>query len=108
MAKQVQVLILDDLDGSEAHETVSFALDGVSYEIDLSVANASALRESLDPFVQAARKPGRSAPAKPARAVRAEPDMSGVRTWAREHGFEVSDRGRIPQTVLTAYQEAHR
>jgi len=47
--------ITDDIDGTEARTTVRFALDGVDYEIDLSEANAKALREALQPYVAAGR-----------------------------------------------------
>jgi len=47
MAQKVDVRFVDDLDGSEASGTVSFALDGRAYEIDLSEENAAKLRDSL-------------------------------------------------------------
>lgn len=108
MAKKVQVVLIDDLDGSEASETVKFGLDGVSYEIDLSEANAAALRNDLAKWVGSAERTGGRASrggGRPARAGRK--DVSAVRDWARENGFEVSDRGRISAEVQQAYDKAH-
>ena len=117
MAQKVDVKYVDDLDGSDAVGTVAFALDGKSYEIDLSDDNAARLRDSLSSFVAAARRSGSSArrgrgqrtategaPA-PARADREA--TAAIRTWARENGHEVSERGRIPKAVVEAYQSAH-
>ncbi|SHE74789.1 histone-like nucleoid-structuring protein Lsr2 [Streptoalloteichus hindustanus] len=113
MAQKVTVQLVDDLDGSEANETVEFALDGVTYQIDLSEANAEKLRKSLADFVGAARRaaggrrrsagrgPARPAPARPAAADREQ--NQAIREWARKRGMKVSDRGRIPADVLEAY-----
>jgi hypothetical protein len=120
VAKQTTVSFIDDLDGSEASGTVEFALDGRSYEIDLSDDNADRLRNALAPFVDAGRKAGgRSSgrgrgrgpstptpePEKPARSSREE--TAAIRQWAREHGHEISERGRIPKAVLEAYRAAN-
>ena len=116
MAQKVDVRFVDDLDGSEAAGTVSFALDGRTYEIDLSDGNASRLRDSLATFVAAARRTGTrrarsqrsstseasAAPARPSRE-----STAAIRTWARENGHEVSERGRIPKAVVEAYHSAH-
>ena len=117
MARQTTVSFVDDLDGSKASGTVEFALDGRSYEIDLSDQNAARLRGALEPFVDAARKAGgrssgrgrgskqRQEPeVKPARSNREE--TAAIRKWAREHGHEISERGRIPKSVLEAYRNA--
>ncbi|HEY3941328.1 MAG TPA: Lsr2 family protein [Acidimicrobiales bacterium] len=61
MAKTVFVKLTDDLDGSEADETVSFGLDGRSYEIDLATANAEKLRKALEPYIAKAARAGRAA-----------------------------------------------
>jgi hypothetical protein len=119
MAQQVNVKFVDDLDGSDAAGTVSFALDGRAYEIDLSDDNAAKLRDSLALFVAAARKSGGSA----AMGSRRAPKMTAssgpqpqpldreqtaaIRAWARQNGHQVSDRGRISKTVVDAFQAAH-
>lgn len=115
MAQKVQVILVDDIDSGEADETVSFALDGVSYEIDLSESNAQELREGLAHWVGHARRVGGrstarrvAAPKKNgAVAATARPDLSEVRAWAREAGYEVSDRGRVSGEVLKAFEDAH-
>lgn len=114
MAQKVQVLLLDDIDGNEAAETVSFALDGVSYEIDLNSDNARALRDSLSHWIGHARRVGgRAAPARGSAGrrngtVKAEgPSAHDLREWARANGFQVSERGRISEQIREAYAKAH-
>jgi hypothetical protein len=110
MARKVQIVLEDDIDGSAAEETVSFALDGVSYEIDLSAGNAGALRDALAPYVGAARKAGRraNASAKPARGRSGgSGGTAAVRAWAREQGLAVNERGRIPADIQAKYDAAH-
>jgi len=106
MAQRVQVLLVDDLDNSDADETVTFALDGVTYEIDLNEGNASKLRDAFAPWVGHARRSGgRKATARGAGARRK--DVSAVREWARKNGHDVSERGRIPATIQDAYDKAN-
>jgi hypothetical protein len=110
MAKRVQVILEDDLDGSPAAETVTFGLDGVNYEIDLSEDNAAALRDALAPWVGHANRVGGRKSATPAGPKsgrsRASRDLGAIRDWARKQGHQVSDRGRISEEVLTAYEQA--
>jgi hypothetical protein len=107
VAQQVNVVWVDDLDGSTAAETVTFGLEGRSYEIDLSTENAAKLREALAPFVGAGRRDkGQRRPATargPQRGTDRE-QSSALRQWARDNGMEVSDRGRISQAVIEAYE----
>ncbi|UGQ09195.1 Lsr2 family protein [Yinghuangia sp. ASG 101] len=112
MAQKVQILLVDDLDGGKADETVTFALDGVSYEIDLSEANAGELRTALAAYVQVARKTGGRAAGRrgargAAKSAGTGPDTSDVRKWAKENGYEVSERGRVPANIKEAYEKAH-
>ncbi len=114
MAQKIQVLLVDDLDGGEAEETVSFALDGTSYEIDLSAANAAGLRDALANYVGHARRANRGAARgavatrSPRSAVRADREQTqAIREWARNNGHAVSERGRIPASVVEAYNSAH-
>ncbi|MDQ1288794.1 MAG: hypothetical protein QG622_2360 [Actinomycetota bacterium] len=112
MAQKVQVILVDDVDGGEADETVSFALDGVSYEIDVSSANAEAIREALATWVEHARRVGGRSSARGRSGAKSRPasertDLSDVRAWARENGFQVSDRGRVSSEVRAAYEAAH-
>jgi hypothetical protein len=110
MAQKVQVVLVDDVDGGEAEESVSFSLDGTSYEIDLSKKNSKALREALAPWIGHARRvSGRGRPRSTGGRGRSSKraDLADVRSWAREAGYEVSDRGRISSDVMEAYDAAH-
>lgn len=112
MAQKVQVILVDDIDGGNASETVSFALDGVSYEIDLSEKNAADLRNAFASWVGQARRVGgrssarRSGQSRSSRGSGSGTDTSAVREWARQDGRQVSDRGRISAEVLAAYEAA--
>ena len=108
MAQKVQVILVDDIDGGEASETVSFALDGVSYEIDLSEKNAAGLRDALSSYVGHARRVGGRSSSRRQSGARAggSNDTAAVREWARQNGHQVSDRGRVPARVLEAYRAA--
>lgn len=109
------VSLVDDVDGSEATETVAFGIDGQSFEIDLSAANADALRSSLDPWLGKARRAG-AAPAThtaPTRLTTVLPPVGEsrnalIRAWAAETGHRAPARGRIPQSVVSAYDAANR
>ncbi len=123
MAQKVSVVLVDDIDESEATETVSFSLDGNAYEIDLNDEHAAELRDAFAPWVGAARRAGRSAA--PAKRAAGRPRSSGssgggaaasgsdrertqeIREWARKNGHTVSDRGRLSATVVEAYEAAH-
>lgn len=114
MAQKVQVVLSDDLDGGPADETVAFGLDGTGYEIDLSAKNAEALRNSFAEYVGHARRAGRSSGAGARRRapVAAAPrsssaDNAGVRSWAKENGYDVSERGRISAAIREAYEKAN-
>ncbi|GLY99862.1 Lsr2 family protein [Actinoplanes sp. NBRC 103695] len=111
MAKQVITLLTDDLDGGEADRTVEFGLDGVNYTIDLSEKNAGKLRKVLDPYLEKATRVGRGAPSGRigSRTAAAQPSRSSrdqnqaIREWAKKNGHEVSERGRIPSSVVEAF-----
>ncbi|WP_110208423.1 histone-like nucleoid-structuring protein Lsr2 [Nocardioides daejeonensis] len=107
MAQKVNIVLVDDIDGSEADETITFGLDGTSYEIDLNSANAEKLREALAPYVGHARKVGGGRRAGRRAATSSGPSAADVRDWARSNGYEVSDRGRVPAEVREAYNAAH-
>ena len=111
MAKKVQVLLVDDIDkSSPADETVSFSLDGVSYEIDLTSDNAAKLRDDLAVWIgHAERTGGRRSTGRSAGAGKGSgrKDVAAIRAWARENGLSVNDRGRISAEVQAAYDKAH-
>ncbi len=107
MAKEIRVYLKDDLDGSEASQTVEFSLFGATYTIDLSDANVARLEEALKPFIEKAervkgRRNSRGSASRGRKSGTAE-----IRAWARANGHEVSDRGRIPADVVAAYEAAN-
>jgi hypothetical protein len=104
VAQKVVVTLFDDIDGSEAAETIAFGLDGTSYEIDLNEANARHLRKVLEPYVEAGRKRSRSGRAY--RQTEVAPDPAAVRAWAQANRMEVPTRGRIPKKVYEAFAAA--
>jgi len=114
MAQQTQIILTDDIDGSKATQTVTFAFQGTSYEIDLNDEHASSIEESFAEWVNAARKTARGGAATAARSSSGSrgsgpkrADLDDVRAWARENGHQVSDRGRVASKVLEAYDAAH-
>jgi Lsr2 len=113
MAQKIQVLLVDDIDGGKADETVSFGLDGTAYEIDLSAKNATRLRDAFATYIGSARRvprggsriPSYPRPRGTARADREQ--TQAIRDWARNNGHAVSDRGRIPASIIEAYNAAN-
>lgn len=110
--KRIATEIVDDLDGTviEPAEggTVTFALDGANYEIDLSRANQQALRDALAPFIAQARSTGRRTSASPRKRSAGTSDTAVVREWAQRNGYTLGDRGRIPTEIRDAYAVAQR
>jgi hypothetical protein len=110
MAQRVNIVLEDDLDGSPADETVTFALDGVTYEIDLNDSNAAKLRDAMAPYIgHARRSTGRRSTGRgrTPSGTAAKRDLADVREWARRNGHQVSERGRISAEVQAAYDKAH-
>jgi Lsr2 len=115
MVKQVVTLLTDDLDGSEADRTVEIGLDRFNYTIDLSEKNAGKLRKALEPYISAGTRMGRGGvdrrsvrgrgPAPGGRTSRGQ--NQAIREWAGKNGYEVSERGRIPTSVVEAFEQAH-
>jgi hypothetical protein len=109
VAQKIQILFIDDLDGSAAESTVRFGLDGTEYEIDLNAGHAKNMRDALARYVDAARRIGGSA-RKPARGGSRRPigglNTTEVREWARAQGIEVKDRGRVPADLVVKFKAA--
>ena len=105
MAQMVTVVMTDDIDDTEAAETIAFRVDGTAYEIDLSKKNAAKMRQVLGRYIEHARRTtgGRRS----GRSQRERHRSSAVREWAKQQGIEVSERGRIPASVVSQYEEAH-
>ncbi|WP_051898586.1 histone-like nucleoid-structuring protein Lsr2 [Sciscionella sediminilitoris] len=101
------IQLVDDLDGTEAEETITFRIDSTTYEIDLSKPNAETFRHQIEPFITNARiikQSGRTTTLAKSNPVPSE-QTKAIRKWARNHGYSVSDRGRIPEAIL---EEFHR
>ncbi|WP_311245391.1 Lsr2 family protein [Microbacterium sp. WCS2018Hpa-23] len=118
MARRIVHQLVDDIDGTELDEgegeTVHFSLNGTAYEIDLTSEHADELRSALAPYIESGRKVtssaarstssrGTSVRKRPAR----NPEVAAIRAWARDNGHELSERGRIPQPIVDAYNDAH-
>jgi Lsr2 len=106
MAQKITVALEDDLDGGRADETMRFGLGGAEYEIDLSKKNATAFRKQFSPFIEHARKAGRGPRRRPGRIASSRERSGGIRAWAKAQGIAVSDRGRIPASVVEQYEAA--
>lgn len=124
--REVQIVIRDDFDGSPNAETVKFGWDGIEYEVDLSEVNRKEFAEVIQPYLDVARpadgkkkktKRDRATPPdSPVRAYQAlspeeivqrREDVQRVRAWAREHGYNVTGRSRVPNAIHDAYNAAH-
>jgi hypothetical protein len=107
MAQRAQIIFTDDLDGSEAARTATFAIQGVAYEVDLSKKNADKLARLLEPYIAAARKASAAPARRPAsRSGQADPAPADVRAWAKSEGIEVKDKGRVPAELIVKFQAA--
>ena len=106
MAQKITVELEDDLDGGPADETVRFRIGGSEYEIDLSKRNAKAFRKQLAPFVEHARKAGRGQRRRAGRTSASRQHSGDIRAWAKGQGIAVSERGRIPASVVEQYEAA--
>jgi hypothetical protein len=114
MAREVIEKLIDDLDGGDAAETVTFALDGATYEIDLSKKNAAALRSALQRYVKAARRTTtgsrstrrKATPSTNGSKATRDFDIVQLREWARTNKVAVPTRGRIPNSVVEQYKQA--
>ncbi len=108
MAKRVQVIHTDDIDGSEAAETIVFALDGINYSIDLSADNAKKLRDAFAPYIAAGERDRNSAARRSGSRRKATgTSATDIRAWAASQGMQVSARGRVSAEVREAYERAH-
>jgi hypothetical protein len=112
VAQKITTLFIDDIDGGAAEGTVRFALDGTEYEIDLNATHSEELRSALGKYVNHARKVGgttRRAGRVAGRTGRGTPsavNTTEIRTWARENGFDIKDRGRVPADLVAKWQAA--
>lgn len=107
MARTTVIVIEDDIDGGPATEQLTFSLDGSEYAIDLNESNARQLRDLLDPYVAAGRRTGGRHRRLSPSPMRAPEELQKIREWARSNGQSVSDRGRVPSSILEAYALAN-
>ena len=112
MAQKITTLFIDDIDGGAAEGTVRFALDGTEYEIDLNAKHSEELRSALGRYVSharkvggAARRAGRAA-GRAGRGAGSTVNTTEIRNWARENGYDIKDRGRVPADLVAKYQAA--
>lgn len=108
MATKIAVALEDDLDGGVADETVRFRVGGVEYEIDLNKKNAQTFRTGVAPFIEHARKAGRGSRRAAGRPSSARERSGDIRAWAKAAGIAISDRGRIPASIVEQYEAATR
>jgi hypothetical protein len=110
MAQKIQTLFIDDIDGGEAEGTVRFAIDGAEYEIDLSAKHSEELRDTLKNYIAHARKISGTARRGSTRASRKPGaiDTVAARAWARENGYDIKERGRVPADLVAKYRQATR
>jgi len=108
MAQKIQTLFIDDIDGGEAEGTVRFGLDGTDYEIDLSARHDQELRSTLTQYIAHARKVSGAGRRGTTRAGRTPGSANtvAVRAWAKEQGYDIKERGRVPADIVTKYREA--
>ncbi|GHF38837.1 Lsr2 family protein [Streptomyces mashuensis] len=109
MAQKYITIYTDDLTGEESQEaeTHTFSIDGVAYEIDLGPDSYEQMLQAFGPFVKAARKQGKgNKPGNRAKAYRRNGDTAAIRSWAKENGYAVNDRGRVSAEIQEAYAKA--
>jgi hypothetical protein len=112
VAQKIQTLFIDDIDGGAAEGTVRFALDGTEYEIDLNAKHSDELRSAIGKYVTHARKVGGSArragraAGRAGRGAGSSLNTTEIRNWAREQGYDIKDRGRVPADLVAKYQAA--
>jgi hypothetical protein len=109
MAQKVAVELVDDLDGTVSDDitTIAFTLDGVSFEIDLAEHNATALRDAFADFIRTGGRAKRGVSPAGTRPTAADREKTkAIRDWARQNGQDIAERGRIPATIVQAFEEA--
>ena len=112
VAQKITTLFIDDIDGGAAEGTVRFALDGTEYEIDLNAQHSEELRSALGKYVTHARKVGGAArrggrvAGRAGRGAGSTLNTTEIRNWARENGYDIKDRGRVPADLVAKYQAA--
>jgi hypothetical protein len=115
MAQKVITTLVDDIDGTHIAdgegETVRFAIDGTSYEIDLTTDNAEKLRDALQPYIDNGRRTRNTTPQTKSTSIsssNSREEFAAAREWLKNNGHQVSDRGRVPNKLLELYRTQDR
>ena len=95
MAQQIKTILIDDIDGGDADETINFAIDGRSYIIDLNEKNAEEFRKAFEKYTAAARRASAGSYQPRRQRTSRSAERPGIRQWARENGYDISGRGQI-------------
>lgn len=106
--KKTKVFLVDNIDGSEAERTISFAFNGISYQIDLNAEHANKIEDDFAQWIRHARRTGGRAVTRRSGATAGASDSAKIRQWAQDEGLEVSQRGRIPASIVEQYRQAHQ
>ena len=106
MAQKVTVVLDDDLTGGPADQTIRFAFEGTEYEIDLNAKTAATFQRAARALHRACPQAGQAQPHCPGRAAASRQRSGDIRAWAKGHGLAVSERGRIPASVVEQYHAA--
>jgi Lsr2 len=106
MATKITVVLEDDLEGGPAEQTLRFGLDGKEYEIDLNSRNVAVFRQQIAPFIEHARRAGSRQHQRPVRTAASRERSADIRAWAKDNGIAVSERGRIPASIIEQYEAA--
>src|SRR3712207_7519330 len=111
MAQRTQIVLIDDLDGTEIKDgnaqSITFSWSGVDYSIDLSKANADKLEKAIGPYLEKAQRVGgRRSRSYSSSSSDGQVDTKAVRAWAASNGIELSSRGRVPADVIEKYKAA--
>jgi hypothetical protein len=107
MAKTMNVVVTDDIDGSDGAGPVAFGYQNVFYEIDLNPQNKARFAETLAPFISVARRVSRGGSPRRPRTAADRLDRAAIRAWAHEQGLAISDRGRLSAEIVSKYRAAH-
>lgn len=101
-----RTILVDDMDGGDADVTIAFVINGDSYSIDLSHKNAEKFHKAIEPFVQAAKPHDRMSVVQG--EVVAVQQRQAIRDWAKKAGYDIAERGRIPQDIVDAFNQKGR
>lgn len=114
MARKTKVVVVCDKHRGEVEAvgSIEISIDGDRRSLDLCAEHLAEIRKAMRPWLRQApaKAPTRSRSGTKKATNRRRPtrsaDASAVRTWARENGYEVPTRGRIPSALREAFTAA--